>query len=301
MRTQPFRVTSKPLFTACSLALLLTTASSANAAAPSNGTHGDGHFMRVNGHEEETTRENARPEAKVGGAVIATVNGRPVARQSLNNVTRQLEASGQEADKALILDELINLEVLTQAGEAKQLETTPDVAAALQLQYNQTMANAYLAELGKQLKTSDAQLRTVYDEQIANLEGREYRASHILVDTEAKAQRVIAELEAGDNFKNVARRHSQDATADTGGDLGWFDGGSMVAEFSAAVERLKVGETSQKPVKSEFGWHVIKLMKKRGTAKPSFSSVKAELREQALRENLVAEVQKLREAADIQQ
>lgn len=230
----------------------------------------------------------------------ATVNGRPISELSIGNVAEQITASGQQADDARILDELINLEVLTQAAEKLGLDKTPEVAASLQLQYTQTMANAYLARQGADMTFSEEELRAEYDAQSANVDRAEYRASHILLESREEADKMITELAAGKSFEALAKENSIDPAGENGGDLGWFQSTTMVPEFTAAVAEMDVGETSTAPVESEFGYHVIKLADRREAALPDFDSVKSGLSNLAVRKALARHVEELRAAAKVE-
>lgn len=232
-------------------------------------------------------------------SVLATVNGRPIPQIAIDNVSQQLVASGQQADPEQILQELINLEMLTQAAEELELDKTEEISAALQLQYTQTMANAYLARKGADMVFSEAELRAEYDAQTAAVDRSEYLASHILVDTRELAEEIIAELAAGKQYDALAKLHSIDPSGETGGDLGWFQANTMVPEFTSAVAQMEVGDTSQQPVESEFGFHIIKLNDKRNSALPDYDSVKPGLTNLAVRKALAKHVEELRASAEI--
>jgi peptidyl-prolyl cis-trans isomerase C len=124
---------------------------------------------------------------------------------------------------------------------------------------------------------TEAELKAEYDARIAEAPKEEYHARHILVDEEAKAKELIAQLDKGGNFEQLAKDNSKDGSATEGGDLGWFNANQMVKPFSDAVQQLEPGKYTAAPVKSEFGWHVIKLEEKRASAPPPFESVKAQL------------------------
>ena len=246
-----------------------------------------------------SAEEDADGELPEG--VLAIVNDRTVPTLSLENVYRQLVGQGgEEPDRERIAEELIDLEILTQAGEALSLDERPEIAAALQLQYTRTMANAYLAEIGDELSFSEEELRAEYERQSASIDGEEYRASHILLENETDAEAVIGELADGADFAELAASRSIDpAGQNSGGDLGWFQPGVMVPEFVAAVERMDVGETSAEAVETDFGFHVIRLDEKRGAALPGFDSVRQGLRQILLRDRLAERLDALREAADV--
>lgn len=239
-------------------------------------------------------------EKALPGNTVATVNGQPISEASVNSIAQQLANSGEPVNLDQILDELINLEVLTQAAEASELEKSPEVAAALQLQYNQTMANAYLARKGATMTFSEAELRAEFEAQSASVDRAEYRASHILLETEQDAAKVLSELALGKTFDELAKTYSIDPAGENGGDLGWFQSTTLPPEFTSAVAKMKIGEVSQAPVKTEFGYHIIKLVDSRQVALPDFESVKPGLSNLAVRKALANHVQELRSAADIQ-
>lgn len=248
----------------------------------------------LSSHAQDKSSDTALAEG-----VRASVNGRPIPQLSVDNVARQLTAGGETANRADILEELINLEVLTQAAEAIKLDQTPDVSAALQLQYTQTMANAYLARKGAEMSFSEEELRAEYEAQSANVDRAEFRASHILLDNEESAAEVLAELAAGKKFDALAKLHSIDPAGDNGGDLGWFQSSTLPPEFTDAVAQMAVGDISTQAVKTEFGFHIIKLNDKRNTALPDFESVKAGLSSLAVRRALAQHVEELRLEANI--
>lgn len=231
--------------------------------------------------------------------VLASVNGRPIPQISVESVAQQIEEAGQEAEAGRILDELINLEVLTQEAEKLDMDKDPDIAAALQLQYTQTMANAYLARKSAEMSFSDEQLRAEYDAQSASVDRDEFKASHILLESEEQALNVLSMMKEGKSFSDAAAEYSIDATADNGGDLGWFVGATMVPEFAQAVATMQVNDISEQPVKSEFGYHIINLVDKRLAALPDFNAVKSGLTNLAVRRALAEHVDELKASSNI--
>lgn len=240
------------------------------------------------------------PASTLPQGVLATVNGVEITQRTLDTVRTQIEAQGEDSDPQRILTELINLELLTQQAEAIELDKNSDIKAAIRLQYTQTMANAWLARMSQDVEISESDLRAEYERQTAQLENDEFRASHILVETEDAAKEVISELANGAEFATLAQEHSIDGASDDGGDLGWVPANVMVPEFSAAVAEMEVGETSQTPVKSDFGYHVIKLVELRNGATPDYESVKPGLRNLVLRDALATRVEELKANSDIQ-
>ena len=238
--------------------------------------------------------------ADTDDTVAATVNEKPTSALLADRVEEQLAAQGQQPNRQQIIDELINLEILTQKAEEIGLDKNTEVATALHLQYTQTMANAYLADFSNELKISEEDIRAEYDKQIAELKISEYNASHILVASEDEAINIIAELKDGADFAAMAKAYSTGPTGVKGGELGWFQPENMVPEFSAAVAALEVGNTTGEPVQTKFGWHVIQLNDTRAAAKPDYSpAVKGGIQNTLLRKALSEHVQSLRDAATV--
>jgi len=233
--------------------------------------------------------------------VAAMVNGKPISSLLAERVSEQLAAQGQSPNREQIVDELINLEILTQEAEKIKLDKNNEVATALHLQYTQTMANAYLAEFSNDLVISEEDIRAEYEKQIAELKVSEYNASHILLENEEDAKKVIEELQAGGDFAELAKINSTGPTGPTGGELGWFQPENMVPEFSAVLSTLEVGNTTAEAVQTQFGWHVIQLNDTRAAAKPDYSpAVKGGIQNTLLRQALAAHVQALRDAAEVE-
>ena len=124
---------------------------------------------------------------------------------------------------------------------------------------------------------TEAELKAMYDERVAEMPKSEYHARHILVADEAKAKDLIAQLDKGADFEKLAKENSTDSSAAEGGDLGWFLSAQMVKPFSDAVEQLEQGKYTATPVKSDFGWHVIRLEGTRATTPPAYETVKEQL------------------------
>lgn len=237
----------------------------------------------------------------LGNGVVAQVNNKPISQLALDTVLAQQKNAGTEVKAEDVLSELINLELLTQEAEKQSLDQDPAIATSLQLQYSQTMANALLAKMSEDIRVTDEDVRAEYSRQTANLTSSEYKASHILVDDEALAKELINQLANGADFAELAKTHSTGPTGVSGGDLGWFQGNAMVPEFTAGVEPLEKGSVTQDPVKTQFGWHVIKLDDKRNAALPDFDSVKEGLRNVLVREQLNEQIAQIRASADIKQ
>ncbi len=212
---------------------------------------------------------------------VAVVNGMPISRDvwELYVKTRHQgktagDLTAEEQKEAL--DELIGMYVGAQEAEKQKLgEGEPN--ARLELVGKSALAELLFKKFTEGAAPTDAELKAEYDARIAEAPKAEFRARHILVDDEAQAKDLIAQLDKGASFEKLAKEHSKDSSADKGGDLDWFNPGQMVKPFSDAVQQLEVGKYTAVPVKSEFGWHVIKLEETRPTTPPPFEAVKAQL------------------------
>ena len=159
----------------------------------------------------------------------------------------------------MLLDQMVDREALVIQAQKEGLEKDPTVQRAITRANDTVLQNAILSrEVGPLV--SDAALRAKYDSDYANKPGEdEVHARHILVDNEEQAKKIIAELKKGGDFAALAKANSKDPAAENGGDLGFFKKADMVPEFAAAAFALKPGEVTQTPVKTQFGWHVIKV------------------------------------------
>lgn len=233
-------------------------------------------------------------------AVIATVNGQPVTNEALMMYARVRSAEGRAdnpvAREALIA-ELINREVLYQEALAKKLDKTPE----FEQQRRDLLAQFQIEKMMKSTAIKDEELRQFYNEKIAKNPPPEYHARHILVDSEQKAKEIIASLDKGGDFAKLAKENSKDAgNKDKGGDLDWFTPQDMVPEFSSATAQLQKGAHTKTPVKTQFGWHVIKLDDSRQSKPPPFESVSPQIRNHLLSEALKKQLEALRGRSKIE-
>jgi peptidyl-prolyl cis-trans isomerase C len=186
----------------------------------------------------------------------------------------------------LLLDQAIDRNALVAYARAKGIDKDPAVQRQMQMAANQVLADELMRrEVGPQL-TENA-IRARYDRDVANKPGEEeVHARHILVSTEAEANKIIAELKKGADFATLAKAHSTDPGAAQGGDLGFFKKGDMLPEFADAAFALKPGQISEKPVKTQYGWHVIKVEERRAAPAPTYAEVHDELRQQLIQEDV---------------
>ena len=224
------------------------------------------------------------PASGASAAAVASVNGVPITRQFYDAYIKMISGGRTSSDltprqRALVLDGLIRAEAVAQQADKDGLNKEPHTQAMLELArlniLEQALSDKYLADH----EPTDTDLKTVYDQQVAKFPKEEYHARHILLTSKAEAEKVIKALDRdhGRNFAALAMADSIDPSKDKGGDLGWFPLNGMVKPFSDAVASLKVGQITQTPVQTQFGWHVIQLLGTRPMTPPSFEDVKPRL------------------------
>lgn len=231
---------------------------------------------------------------------IAVVNGTQILPSQVDAQATQLAAQGQQVTREQIVDELINIEVMQQQALKLELEQQPDVASELKLMRARVLANALLTQFADGVAIEDDELEKEYNRQVAANQSSEYQASHILLEDEARAREIIAELDGGADFADAAKKYSTGPSGPNGGDLGWFADGAMVPEFSAAVAAMEPGSHSAQPVKTQYGFHIIKLVDKRTKEPQPFESVADQLRSAMIRTKVADYISGLRGAALIE-
>jgi peptidyl-prolyl cis-trans isomerase C len=198
-----------------------------------------------------------------------------------------------------VLSFLIDLKIVAKAAEEKKIENTDDFKRRLTFTRGRLLMDSLLAAEGKAATTDDA-MKKVYEEASKQITGeQEVHARHILVESEDEAKAVKAELDKGADFAELAKKKSKDPGASDGGDLGFFTKDQMVPEFSAVAFTLDPGKISD-PVKSQFGWHIIKVEEKRNRQAPAFDQVKGQIETYVTRKAQADYVAKLREAANVE-
>jgi peptidyl-prolyl cis-trans isomerase C len=236
--------------------------------------------------------------------VLARVNGVEIRQSDLDiaeaDVGPSLQVQEPNARKEALLAYMIDLTALAQAAAKQKLDAASDFEQRMAYAKNKVLMEALLGDLAKKAST-DAEMKKLYDESVAKTQPEEeVRARHILVKTEKEAQDVLAKLKGGADFEKLAREISTDPSAKTnGGDLEYFTKGQMVAEFSDAAFKLTKGQISQ-PVKTQFGFHVIKVEDKRMKPVPKFEDVKEQVQAFVVRKAQAEVVMKVRSEAKIE-
>jgi peptidyl-prolyl cis-trans isomerase C len=252
------------------------------------------------GQTDATAPANTAPA--VEGVVIATVNGTPLTESVLEVYSTQRKSQGANADASdqeAILNELIALELMRQESISKGLNTQPMVIAALNQQERTSLAGAAIKDFMNNNPVSDEAAKELYDAQIGK-PGKEFNARHILLETEEAAKAVIEQLDSGADFSELAKEKSTGPSGSSGGKLGWFGAGQMVAPFSEAAAKLEKGEYTKEPVQTQFGWHVIILDDTRESTPPPFDDVKDRLKMLLANQQLQQHVEELKNSANIE-
>jgi peptidyl-prolyl cis-trans isomerase C len=240
-----------------------------------------------------------------GNPVVARVDGVEFHLSDVEAAQQSLPPQAQkvplEQIYPMLLDRLVDGELISEAGRKEHLEQDPDVQSRLKRYEDRLIQEAYLNRAIKQAETDDS-LKTRYQKLLKEKPAQEeVHARHILVANEDEAKSVIAQLDKGADFTALAKKYSTDPSAEEGGDLGYFGHDDMVKEFADAAFALPVGQYTKTPVKTEFGWHVIKVEDKRQGKPPSFEEAQDQLHQDLARDIIEAKLQELRGAAKIEE
>ena len=251
----------------------------------------------------DAVKAGSGPGAAKSDPVVARVNTTEIHRSDVFQALGAMPAQVQQMPMAqvypLVLERLIDGKLVVGAGRAQKLQDDAEIKRKVADYENRAIQEAYLGR-AIDAKLNDAALRKKYDAFVnENPPQEEVRARHILLPTEKAAQETLAELKKGADFAAVAKAKSTDGSAQDGGDLGYFNRGDMVAEFSDAAFAMKPGDISQ-PVKSQFGWHIIKVEDRRMAPAPSFEETKDQLRTELSREMVGEVVEGLRSKSKIE-
>lgn len=244
-------------------------------------------------------------KAAANDPVVARVNGQPITRSAVLELYGQLPPPMNQMPLEQILPSILNeltaRKLIGEAAEKSKLGDDPAVRTQLQTAREQVLQQAYLERKVK-AELTEPKLRARYDELIkAQPPQEEVHARHILTATEADAKAALDEVKKGTDFTEVSKKRSTGPTAATGGDLGFFTRDKMVPEFAEAAFALQPGQVSEKPVQSQFGWHVIKVEARRQAPAARFEDVRSQVFEIMSQEVVEKTVADLRKAAKIEQ
>ena len=235
---------------------------------------------------------------------IAIVNGKPVPTARADALAQQLSRAGRPVTPEMmgqIKDEVIARELFTQEAQKLGLDASDDFKAQMELTRQAILIRELFANFQKTNPVTDAEIKAEYDKFAAANSGKEYRARHILVEKEEQAKAIIASLKKGAKFEDLAKKQSKDpGSGANGGDLDWAGAGSYVKEFSDAMVKLAKGKYTETPVKSQFGYHVIRLDDVREAQLPKLEDVKSQIAQQLGQQKLMKYQEDLRAKAKIE-
>jgi peptidyl-prolyl cis-trans isomerase C len=214
---------------------------------------------------------------------VATVNGKTVPKARVDTLLQQAEKAGQKLTpemQAQARDQVVIREIFAQEAERRGIPANADFRAQMELARQSIMIRELFDDYRKKNPVTDAEAKAEYDKFKAQASGTEYRARHILVEKEDEAKALIAQIKGGAKFEDLAKTASKDpGSGANGGDLDFAKPESYVPEFSAALVKLKKGEMTDVPVKSQFGWHVIRLEDTREASFPAYEEVQGQLKQ----------------------
>ena len=215
---------------------------------------------------------------------VAIVNGKAVPKARMEALSQQFQSTGRPVTPEVqeqMRQHLIALEVFSQEADKLGLSSSDDFKAQMELARQNVLANQLIKDFEKKNAITDDLLKAEYDKFAAANGGKEIKARHILVEKEADAVAIIASLKKGGKFDDIAKKRSKDTGSGAkGGDLDWANPTSYVPEFSAALLKLNKGQMTDKPVKTQFGFHIIRVDDTRDIKLPSFDEVKPQIADQ---------------------
>lgn len=243
--------------------------------------------------------------ARAEDKILALVNGAPITEAALlaygqMRLGANAPASAIEEKRRDLLDDLVNRELVYQDAVAKGYEKASEVIRQINEQKRTILANYDVAKVVESTPLNEEAMRKAYQTHVVEPASIEYKARHILSETEEQAKALIVRLNKGENFVELAKAQSSGPSSEDGGDLGWFSPNQMVKPFADAVATLKPGAFTNRPVKSEFGWHVILLEETRKVDPPTFEMVEKQLRSVVQSETVQNHIEGLRQKAKIE-
>lgn len=233
----------------------------------------------------------------------AMVNGISIPQTRIDLRVKAAAAQGQPDSPELrkaVREDMINLEILAQEAAKLGLDKNSEVIQQMELARQSVLAGAFVQDYAKNHPNSDDQLKQEYEKLKANVGNKEYKASHILVDTEAEAKSIIAQLSKKAKFDKLAAKSKDVGSAAHGGALDWEVPSNWVPPFANAVTSLKKGEYTKEPVESQFGWHVIKLDDVRDLKMPPFDELKPQLQQRMQQQTIQNAIAEMRAKAKIE-
>lgn len=245
----------------------------------------------------------AKAPAKAGGRIV--VNGVAIPQSRLEAMNKELTAQGQPDNperQNAVREELVNREILAQAAQKRGLDKSADVQAQMEMARQAVLVRALFESEVKANPITDADLAKQYETFKGSMGNNEYKVSHILVDKEDDAKAIIADLNKGGDFAKIAKEKSKDpGSKENGGDLDWGPSARYVKPFADAVQSQQKGKISAAPVKTDFGFHVIRVDDTRALKVPEFTEIKEQFRQRAQQQQIQRMVMDLRSKAKVEE
>ena len=232
----------------------------------------------------------------------ATVNGQAIPQSVYDAFVAEQKAQGAPDSAELqnaVKEELVRREILAQEAKKKGLDKKANIQGQIELAKQAVLIRAFLTDYVQAHPISDAQLKAEYDVIKNNLGSTEYKSRHVLVEKEEEAKAIIAKLDKGEKFSELAKQSKDPGSKDKGGELGWSSPAAYVKPFGEALTKLKKGEYTKTPVQSDFGYHVIQLDDSRPANPPPFDQVKPQLQQRASQQQIETLVKELRSKAKV--
>jgi peptidyl-prolyl cis-trans isomerase C len=241
--------------------------------------------------------------AKDDAASIAKVNGKAIPKARADALVAAQVAQGQpdSADlRKAVREELVRREVLMQEAQKKGLDKKAEVQNQLDLARQGVLIGAYLNDYVRSHPAGEDAIKKEYEAIRKALGDKEYKARHVLVETEAEAKAIVDKLGKGEKFEDLAKQSKDPGSKDRGGDLGWASPGNYVKPFAEAMAKLEKGKHTTTPVKSDFGWHVILLEDTRELKAPAYDEVKPQLAQRLQQQMVDKHINDLRGKAKVE-
>jgi peptidyl-prolyl cis-trans isomerase C len=232
---------------------------------------------------------------------LAVVNGKAIPKARLDALAQQAARAGRQIPPEQLREIVITREIFAQAAAAQGLDATEEYKNQLELTRQQILIQELISDYQAKNPVSDAEAKAEYDKFAAENAGKEYRARHILVEKEELAKSLIAQIKKGAKFEDLAKKNSKDpGSGANGGDLDWASPGNYVKEFADALLTLTKGKTTETPVKTQFGYHIIRLEDVRDPQLPKLEDVKPQIAQQLTQQKLGKFQEDLRSKAKVE-
>ncbi len=235
---------------------------------------------------------------------VAIVNGKAIPKARMEALAEQVKRSGRPVTPEMqgqLKEEVIAREIFMQEAQVRGLDATEDFKTQIELARQAILIRELFGDFQKKNPVTDEEIKAEYDKFAAANSGKEYKARHILVEKEDQAKAIIAKLKKGGKFEDIAKKESKDpGSGANGGDLDWANPGNYVKEFSEALAALTKGKMTETPVKTQFGYHIIRLDDVRDAQLPKFEDVKPQIAQQLQQQRIAKYQEELRAKAKIE-